>query len=422
MNANGKGEQMKENSIPKIECHATFYAHLKAGRIDKARIIGLDGERFVESIVVGRRYFEAPVITSRICGICPVIHNVTSTKAIEAACGIEVSKQTKELRKLMLCGQMIQSHSLHLYLLALPDFVGASSSFELQKTHPDLFQNAVTLKKYSDLIVQIVGGRAVHPVSNVPGGFKKIPEFSDLKKILNESDRIIEISQKTLALFASFDYPQIERKMIYSALCEDNDYAYYEGIIQTTSGNKFQAKDYHNYVYEELKPYNRAKFATLRGKEMMVGAMARYNLSRNKLNHTLAAYLKTLDISDKEFDNPFNNILAQAIELLHFVYESQRIINGLMRDGLKSEKMVEPKVFRAGVSACEAPRGTLFHSYSLDKDGYITKCDIVTPTVQNLASMETDMKLLAPIIKGMKPAERNALIEMLIRGYDPCIT
>ena len=133
---------MKENSIPKIEGHATFYAHLKAGRIDKARIIGLDGERFVESIVVGRRYFEAPVITSRICGICPVIHNVTSTKAIEAACGIEVSKQTKELRKLMLCGQMIQSHSLHLYLLALPDFVGASSSFELQKTHPDLFQNA----------------------------------------------------------------------------------------------------------------------------------------------------------------------------------------------------------------------------------------------------------------------------------------
>jgi sulfhydrogenase subunit alpha len=409
-------------SIPKIEGHATFYAHLKAGRIDKARIIGLDGERFVESILVGRKYYEAPVITSRICGICPVIHNVTSTKAIEAACGIEISKQTKELRKLMLCGQMIQSHSLHLYLLVLPDFVGASSSFELQKTHPDLFQNAVTLKKYSDLIVQTVGGRAVHPVSNVPGGFKKIPELSDLKKILDESENIIEISKKTLALFASFDYPQIERKMIYSALYKNNDYAYYDGVIQTTSGNTFEAKDYHSYVYEELKPYNRAKFATLQGEEMMVGAMARYNLSRGRLNHTLVGYLKTLGITKKEFDNPFNNILAQAIEILHFVRESQGIINGFVRDGLKAEKLVEPKKFGIGVSACEAPRGTLFHSYSLDKEGYITKCDIITPTVQNLASTEKDMRLLSPIIKGMKPAERNATIEMLIRGYDPCIT
>lgn len=411
-----------EKSIPKIEGHATFYAHLKAGRIDKARIIGLDGERFVESILVGRKYYEAPVITSRICGICPVIHNVTSTKAIEKACGIEVSKQTKELRKLMLCGQMIQSHSLHLYLLVLPDFVGASSSFELQKTHPDLFQNAVVLKKYADLIVQTVGGRAVHPVSNVPGGFKKVPDISDLRIILNESESIIDISQKTFSLFASFDYPQIKREMIYSALCKDNDYAYYDGVIKTSNGDKFEAKNYHSYIYEELRPYNRAKFATLKGKEMMVGAMARYNLSRNKLNHTLMGYIQTLGITKKDFDNPFNNILAQAIELLHFVYESQKIISELIRSGIKSEKMIEPKIFGAGVSACEAPRGTLFHSYFLDKDGYITKCDIVTPTVQNLASTEKDMKLLAPMIKGMKPAERNATIEMLIRGYDPCIT
>ena len=302
-----------DNAVPKIEGHATFYAHLKAGRIDKARIIGLDGERFVESILVGRKYYEAPVITSRICGICPVIHNVTSTKGIEAALGIEASRQTKLLRKLMLCGQMIQSHSLHLYLLVLPDFVGASSSFELQKSHADLFQNAVTLKKYSDLIVMTIGGRAVHPVSNVPGGFKKIPEESELKKILRDSENIIEICQKTLTLFNSFDYPSLSREMIYSALSDDKEYAYYEGIIRSTAGDQFNANKYHDYIYEELKPYNRAKFATFKGKIMMVGAAARCNLNGKLLNHSLINFAKSQKINIGGFDNSFDNLMAQAI-------------------------------------------------------------------------------------------------------------
>jgi len=314
---------MTNKAVPKIEGHATFYTHLKNGRVDKARIIGLDGERFVEKILVGRKYYQAPVITSRICGICPVIHSTTSTRAMEAAVGITASKQTETLRELLLCGQMIQSHSLHLYLLVAPDYVGVSSSFELQKDHPEIFSKAVELKKYADLIVEVTGGRAVHPVSNVVGGFKKLPSVEDLKKISKQYDEIVEIAEETVRFFASLSLPEVKREIIYSALFDTKKYAYYSGDVKTTAGNLFKAENYTNYVYEELVPYNRAKFATLQGKTMMVGAIARYSINRNKLNKRVIDLLDELKIKSK-FDNPFENILAQAIENYHFVIESKK--------------------------------------------------------------------------------------------------
>ena len=409
------------NEIPKIEGHATFYTHLRAGRVDEARIIGLDGDRFVEKILFARKYWEAPIITSRICGICPVIHNITSAKGVESALGIKVSDQTETLRKLMLCGQMIQSHALHLYLLVLPDFVGMSSSFELQKNHPDLFADAVSLKKYADSIIEKIGGRAVHPVSNVVGGFKKYPSKSTLKSLLEEVKNVKEIANKSLALFNSFDYPEISRDHIYCALSYENEYAFYDGEVRTTEGNVFKPKKYSKYIYEELVPYNRAKFATLKGKEMMVGAMARMNINRNYLPKEIKDILKEMKITD-EFKNPFDNILAQAIELYYFIILSEKIISRLLKDKITEEAIIEPNKYSDGATACEAPRGTLFHYYKIDKDGTILKCDIVTPTVQNLPSLEKDMKLLSPYLKNKKPAERNQLIEMLIRAYDPCIT
>lgn len=408
-------------AVPKIEGHATFYAHLRSGRVDQARIIGLDGDRFVEKILFGRKYWEAPIITSRICGICPVIHNITSAKGVETALGIKVSKQTETLRELMLCGQMIQSHALHLYLLVLPDFVGMSSSFELQKNHPDLFSDAVALKKYADSIIEKVGGRAVHPVSNVVGGFKKYPTKNTLNILLEESKKVEEIALKSLALFNSFDYPEISRDHIYNALSHENEYAFYQGEVRTTSGSVFEPKNYTKYIYEELVPYNRAKFATLRGKEMMVGSMARININRNYLPKEVKDILKEINITNK-LHNPFDNIIAQAIELYYFVILSEKIIERLLKDKITEEKLIEPKKYSDGATACEAPRGTLFHYYKIDKDGTILKCDIVTPTVQNLPSLEKDMKLLSPLLKDKKPAERNHLIEMLIRAYDPCIT
>lgn len=410
------------NTVPKIEGHAAFYTHLKSGHVDKAKMIGLENDRFVEKILIGRKFYEAPIITSRICGICPTIHNITSTRAIEDACKITPSEQAIRLRKLMLCGQMIQSHSLHLYLLVLPDFVGASSSFELQKSHPELFENAIHLKQYADQILEKIGGRAVHPITNVPGGFKKFPEKEELKNLLSNSEETIRIARDTIILFHNFQYPRISREIISLGLSEIREYAFYEGDIKSSLNIYFKAKNYKKFIHEELKSYTKAKFGNLQGKIINVGSGARINLSRKFLNKEVHDLIIELGIK-KYFDNPFDNIIAQTLENYHFALESKKIIEYLLKNGIDYKEPVKlPRNFGKGFSACEAPRGTLFHYYKLDKDGYITDCDIITPTVLNLSALESDMKKLGPILKGLSKDEKNNIIEMLIRAYDPCIT
>lgn len=413
---------MPENAVPKIEGHAAFYAHLRNGQINDARVIGLENDRFVEKILFGRKYYEAPIITSRICGLCPTIHNVTSTRAIESACAITPSKQTVELRKLMLSGQTIQSHALHLHLLVLPDFVGASSSFELQQTHPDLFASAIKLKQFADLVIAKIGGRAVHPVSSVPGGFKGKPTIADLKEIKAKISEAKEIAKKTIALFNTFQYPKVERELIFMSLYEPEKYAYYQGELKTSDGHQFEAKNNKDFVHEELRSYTRAKFGTLRGKELMVGAMARVNINRRQLHQEVKDIILEHNIK-KYFDNPFDNIIAQALEILQSVIEIEKITDYFIKEGIDRHDPVKlPNKFGLGSEACEAPRGTLFHQYELDENGYIIGCNIITPTVQNLPAMEFDMKKLNPVIADMKKPERDQLIEMLIRAYDPCIT
>jgi coenzyme F420-reducing hydrogenase alpha subunit len=412
---------MSENAVPKIEGHAAFYAHLKAGRVDKAQVIGLENDRFVEKLLVGRKYWEAPIITSRICGICPTIHNTTSVKAIEAACGITATPQTVLLRKLILAAQMVQSHSLHLYLLVAPDFVGASSSFELQKDHPELFQNAIELKRYSDRLIEVVGGRAVHPIADVPGGFKSYPTKDEIKEMIEKGKALLEIAENTLRLFASFEFPKVERDIIYSALHSKHEYDIYDGDIWTSVGDTFKADNYTHYVYEELKPYTRAKFGTLKGKEMMVGAIARLNLNWERLSTSTKKLMEELKINPP-YNNPFQNTIAQAIENYFFVEQAVEILEHFAKNGLIEEPLKQPTNFGKGTAACEAPRGTLFHHYEIDKDGFIAKCDLITPTVQSLPAMELDIRLLEPYFQGKNEEERTDLIEMLLRAYDPCIT
>ncbi|MEI6499073.1 MAG: Ni/Fe hydrogenase subunit alpha [bacterium] len=411
---------MSEEAIPKIEGHAAFYAHLRSGHVDKAQAIGLENDRFIEKILFGRKYWEAPIITSRICGICPTIHNMTSVRAIEAACNLKPTEQTKKLRKLMLAGQMIQSHSLHLYLLVLPDFVGASSSFELQKSHPELFQNAIELKKYADQIIETIGGRAVHPISNVPGGFKSYPSIEQLKKLQASGQKILDISLATINLFEGFGYPDVKHDMIESALHKDHEFAFYDGEIWNSKGTIFTADEYTKYIHEEIKPYTRAKFGTLKGKVMLVGSLARIKLGLTSLR-PIRDIIDTTKLLDN-LDNPFYNSLAQAIENYYFAKLSIDLVDHFIEKGIKKEEVQIPTEYGIGTAACEAPRGTLFHHYELDKNGYIVKADIVTPTVQNLPAIEMDMKNLEPIIGHMNAEDRKVIIEKLIRAYDPCIT
>lgn len=412
---------MTNKAVSKTESHTTFYIRPQNNKVKKASIVGLNSERFIEKILVGRKYYEAPVITSRICGSCSVVHSTTSAKAMENALGIKASNQTETLRKLLLCGQMIQSHSFHLYYSVAPDYLGLSSFFELQKNHPDIFIKAIKLKKYADTIVETIGGRAVHPISNVIGGFTKLPDKEKLNRILELYSEIFEIAEETVRFFASLNLPDIDRDIIYSSLFNTKEYAYYDGDIKTTAGNLYQDKNYTKYVYEELEPNNRAKFATLQGKTVMVGAMARCSINRNKLNKDVLKLIADLNI-DEDLTNPFYNIVAQAIENYHFVTESKNIVDSLLKNDIKNETIKEPKSFNAGTFASEAPNGTLFHHYEVNKEGYITKCDIITPTNFLLPTIDEELKDLKPILKGKKKAEQKELREVLISALNPCST
>jgi coenzyme F420-reducing hydrogenase alpha subunit len=269
--------------------------------------------------------------------------------------------------------------------------------------------------------VETIGGRAVHPVSNVPGGFRKYPKKDNLKILLDNAKAAEVLGLETLKLFSSFKYPEISRKMIYSSLSKINEYSYYDGDVKATNGNTFRALDYKKYIYEEIVPYNRAKFGTLKGEVIMVGSIARIAINQRKLEERIGSLKNDLSIS-QDFNNPFDNIIAQAVENYYFIVESKEILTNLLQEGVFEEKVVEPKKFGDGASACEAPRGTLFHYYKFDNDGLLSKCDIITPTVQNLPALEKDMKKLGPILKDLDTEERNNLIEVLIRAYDPCIT
>lgn len=413
---------MSKELILKIDDHATFFTHLKNESAFHAKLAGLENDRYIEKILFGKKYYEAPIITSRICGACSTAHNIASTKAIETACGIMPSKQTIDLRRILLCGQMIQSHSLHLYLLVLPDFIGANSLFELQKSHPELFSNATKIKYYADAIIEAIGGRTIHPITNVPGGFKKFPEKEILKSLLQKSEEALEISKKTIQLFQSFDYPKISRKIISTALNSSTKYAYYDGKVKTSGGITFDPINYKHYLLEELKPYTRAKFGTLRGKTMMVGATARLNQNKKHLDRETLDLFLELNIKNN-FDSPFDIIIAEAIETFFFVNESIKLLKQFVTDGIDQKDPVKPaRHFGAGTAACESPRGTLFHHYELDKEGIIIGSDIITPTVLNLPAMEHDMKLLTPIIKGLDKEDQTRIIGMFIHAYNPCIT
>lgn len=410
-----------QSKVPKIEGHALFYLHLKRGQIKDARIVGLQGERFTESLVKARKYEDAPVITSRICGICPTIHNLTSIRAIEEAMEVEVSKQTKAFRRLMLFGQMIQSHALHLYLLVLPDYLGVDNAFLLQKSHPEHWRRAVNLKKFGDKIIETFAGRATHPISSVVGGFVKYPEIAALDDLLVQSESAVEDSLMMLKLFAGLTFPKLKRPSNYLALSNKDSYEIYQSKIKSTRGQIFDPQDYKNFVKEIIRPYTKTKFGLFENREFMVGAIARMNLSYKQLEPEVLKVMAELDIKPP-FSSAFDNVIAQAVETYNFCILAEKEIERIKTAGIKRE-FPEVKVKAGiGVGACEAPRGTLYHQYETDNKGIIVKCDIVTPTVQNLISLENDIELLWPQIKDLTEDEQIHKIEMLVRAYDPCIT
>lgn len=408
--------------VARIEGHGTISVEVESGSVREIRMDIIEPVRLFESMVVGRRFDEAPLITSRICGICSPNHAVTSIKAVEAALGVEVSERTVMLRQLMVYGSFLQNHATHLYLFAAPDYVGQPSVFPLAQTHPDVVKRALSLKKLGNELTSLVGGRPVHPVTAVVGGFTAEPARADLVAFAERLHASALDAAATVDLFAGFDVPSFDTAGEMLALVSPDDYAIYDGEVCALDGGWCRpAGEYREFVTETVVRHSNAKHSSVDGRPFMVGALPRLNLSWERLLPSARVVAGNVGLR-KGTRNTFANNLCQAVELVDAAERCALLCERLADDDGSSSPVGFSIREGSGTGATEAPRGTLYHSIALDDDGFVTSGNVITPTAQNLANLEADMRAFAPTVVDLPEDEFVLKIEQLVRAYDPCLS
>jgi coenzyme F420-reducing hydrogenase alpha subunit len=418
--------------ITRVEGHGNLVVDVKNGELKEVRLDIVEAPRFFEPMLAGRRFPEAPQLTARICGICSIGHTLASIRAIEDALAIQPTEQTIILRKIALEAEILQSHVLHYYFLAAPDFVGAPSVFPLAISHPEVVKRAVKLKKISDDICREVAGRHPQPVSIQIDGFTNLPKVADIQVLVDRmKEALSQDIPPTLDFFASVSIPAFERKTDYVALTSPDEYAFYSGTLISSETGEISARDYRNKVKEEVVLHSTAKHAKGPFNPYMVGALARFNHNSEQLMPQAKAAAEKLKLKAPNY-NPFNITIAQVVESVHNLERMVMLFEGLIKTGLKDERAERgvqgwstklPPIKKSwGVGAVEVPRGVLFHEYKIDDDGLIANANCVIPTNQNLANIEEDLRAYVPQILDKSKEEIIFLLEMLVRAYDPCIS
>jgi len=408
------------NYLARVEGRGALNVRIaKDGKIKDLKFRIYEPPRFFESFLIGRRYDELMELTSRICGICPVAHQITALRAVENALGVEPSQQTKDLRKLLAISAHIQSNVLSMYFLSLPDLMGYESIITMTKDNLDIVKRGLKLKKLGNDITDLIGGRAVHPVTAVVGGFTVIPSRNKMKAIRK---RLVEAKQDaydTVDLFSEVEIPDFERKCEHMAISDSKEYAINHGRFISTEGLDCDEMEYRDYIHEEQVPYSTALHSHVKNRgSFMVGPLPRVNLNFDQLSSDSKDAAKRSGVKFPNF-NPFVSHLARAIELIHDIDESIEIID---RVPLKEER----RDFRCkagfGAAITEAPRGSLYHSYEIDNNGIVKKADLVPPTAHNANNIEKDLQEFVLTLLDLSMDEFTLKCEMLIRAYDPCIS
>ena len=413
---------MHVHHVTRVEGHGDIVVDVKNGEIKKCQFEVVEAPRFFEAFVRGRPYHELSHITSRICGICSVGHSLASIRATENAMGVQPSEQTQILRKILLHGEMLDSHILHTYMLVAPDFLGVNSVIPLAVTHTDVVLRALRLKKLAGDLCAMVGGRHTHPITIAVGGFTHTPteaELRDMKACLEEARADFDA---TIDLFATLPWPAFERETEYVALKKDDEYAFIDGTITTTDGFSYPIPEYKKVTNEFLMPYSTAKWAKHNRDSYMVGALARFNNNYDQLHPKAKEAAAKLGMEPICY-NTFLNSGAQAVEMVHSLEDSIELIDELLTRGVQPESppVVDVKAGE-GWGACDVPRGILFHHYVYDDDGLCVEANCVIPTNQNWANVNADLKAFLPQILDKPQDEIRLLLEMMVRAYDPCIS
>jgi sulfhydrogenase subunit alpha len=412
-------KEINLNHICKIEGHAHLNLKIEKNKVIECQLKAAEGARFFEALVLGKKVEDIQEIVSRICGICSCSHSVASIQGLEEALGIKPTNQQRFIREMLLLGERIRSHATHLYFLSLPDFFGASSVLSLGKEHKSKIDDALLIVSTGNKIIEDFGGRDMHPFLKIR---EEMPEmnYDEILKKLKDSKNVIK---RTIDLFSKLDYPKIERDSDYLSLKRKDVYANISGNV-SSMGELFNDNDYKKHLTENIKEYATSKFVLHDGKPYMLGSMARINNNNKQLGNQTKKVLK--DTLNKmqltlPLKNPYHNLVCQAIELFEAVNRVTYLIEN--RPTPKTPQKITIKE-GSGVSAVEAPRGTLFHEYKIDKNGKITYCNIMTPTCQNLNMMEQDMTMLVNSLLATNTSKTEIVekLEKLIRAYDPCFS
>ncbi len=407
--------------ITRVEGHGNIIIDIKGGKIRELRMDIVESPRFFEAMALGRSYKEVAHITSRICGICAVTHTTTSIKAIESALGFNPSTQTIKLRKLLLNAEFIQSHILHVYFLTAPDFFRVGSVFGMVKDNKQAVLRGMRLKTLANDLCALVGGRHIHPITLKIGSFSKNPELKDLEDFKKRIEGSRGEMDETVKFFRNLQAPEFERETEYISLTKPDEYALYDGNIKSSYGGETAPVDYLNRVKEYIVLKSTSKHAKTNKGSYMVGALARFNNNYEQLHPKAKEVAEEMGLKFPCY-NPYMNNVAQVVETIHCFEDSIGLIEDLLSDGIRDEKIeIEPKAGR-GVGATEAPRGTLYHEHKLDDDGKVTYANYIIPTGQNLSNIENDLKALVPNILNKEKDDIILDIEMLVRAYDPCIS
>ncbi|HVJ94306.1 MAG TPA: nickel-dependent hydrogenase large subunit [Labilithrix sp.] len=407
-------------SLARVEGQGAVTLVLDGDNVVDAKVRILEPPRLFEAFLRGRDCTETPDITSRICGICPIAYMMSASTAVEDALGIRVDGTLRDLRRLLYCGEWIESHMLHMVMLHAPDFLRVPDVVAIAKLHPERVEAALRVKKAGNAIVATLGGRSIHPVNVKVGGMYRTPRRSEVEGLLPELRAALDEAEQTLDWLATFDFPSFERDYELVALRHESEYPVMAGRIVSTKGLDIEIRELEQCISEEQAPYSTALQARLLARgAYKCGPLSRFALNADRLSPRASAAAARIGLVPS-CRNPFRSLLVRGVEVIHALDEAIRIIEGYTPPPEPSV----PYATRAatGYGATEAPRGMLYHRYEIDERGIVQSARIIPPTSQNQRSMEEDLVALGPVLVNLSLDDATRRVEHNLRNYDPCIS
>ncbi|HUI43968.1 MAG TPA: Ni/Fe hydrogenase subunit alpha [Terriglobia bacterium] len=415
-----KTRTIKVETLARVEGEGGLHVTVKGDAVTGVKLRIYEPPRFFEAFLRGRDFREAPDITARICGICPIAYQMSAVHALEDAFGVRVEGALRDLRRLIYCGEWIESHTLHVYMLHAPDFLGYQDSIRLAQDHPEEVKRGLRLKKAGNQIVTLVGGREIHPINVKVGGFYKVPTKAELATLVEPLQWARDAALETVRWVGGFPFPEFDRDYLFVALRHPGEYPFNEGRLVSNRGLDIAVRDYEQYFSEEHLEHSNALHSVLKGEtSYFVGPLARYNLNFDRLSPLARQAAREAGLGPV-CRNPFQSIVVRSVETLYACEEALRIIEQYEMPDSPAVP-VEPRA-ATGCGCTEAPRGILYHRYRVDEQGAICDAKIVPPTSQNQRAIERDLGDFVGQHLDLAHDELTWRCEQAIRNYDPCIS